>query len=806
MAGCGDNSNSVVCGNGTTEQNGICVADNGGGNSCGTGTVAMGTECVPDGSVICETGTMFDMATGTCVADITGCASGTIIVDGVCKDPADVTADVEEPAEPNDFFLGGTPGQFELPAVGESITFSGCIEPTVVDGVDVADLDSYFFTSAGSALLEITVDGFGGAAGAFRLRAADDELDASGYERFGLNLANDTSSRQVFLPKGADYGIFFGDSRTFLPSAEGPFVAGPAAGGPGACYLATIRNVAIPAATAVTAGTALAGSLNGDAQFLSFTAVADGSIAGSTTSAPSGAVLVDTVLMVNDTYAGSQGRGQRVNGSSVTKNKGGLNIADDIVYVVDPVVNFALNPVDFSHLIAAPSVVALPTDGSTVSVANPGASNLPTLESYLSFEVANDGDVVFLDLDVTSLSTDLDWTIVNENFVEAERVVIAGFSAGEEVGHYQFEQAGTYYIDIRDFSGDAVDPYDIVATQIDHTPTPIVVGTPLLAQVFGADNAEFYTITPNVFEWWNVQGTPTGFNDDMLLEIFGTQTGRLGQTVNANTSVVLVDGEDNIQFLENASPALLQITDDSTNPGAGSAFDLSISDVPFVDLGLVADGAPVNSVVTNSAANVFYLAQASNGEVVNITITGNNGFDPVLVLIDSDGETVLDANIGADSNEKNFRTVVNGRVAFAVRAAAGGDYTIDLSIATLLNLTSAPAAAISDTLPPTVDTIDNADPCTISALNVDVDISHTFIGDLDIVLTSPAGTEVVLHNRSGGGNDDIIGNYNASLTSDEDLGAFVGGEGMGTWTMTITDNAGGDDGTLNSWGVNLVCE
>ncbi len=791
MAGCGDNSNSVVCGNGTTEQNGICVADNGGGNSCGTGTVAMGTECVPDGSVICETGTMFDMATGTCVADITGCEGGTIIVDGVCKDPADVTADIEEPAEPNDF--AGTPGQIELPAAGAAITISGCIEPTVVDGADVSDFDAFLFNADGPTLLEVTVDGFGGAAGAFQISTGDPELVDAGFQRFGINLANDTSKRQVFLPKATTYGISLGDSRAFF--------FGPA-GGPGACYLATIRNVAIPAATPVTAGTALDGALDGDVQFLSFTAAADGSIVASATTAANESALVDSVLMINDTYINSNaGLGVRDFGAPAANLRGNLNAADTIVYAVDPVINFALNPVDFSHLVSAPAITALPTDGSTVSTPAPGLNSNVALDSYLSFEVANDGDVVFLDLDVTNFSTDIDWSIVDENLETV--ALIAGFSGGAEVGHYQFAQAGTYYIDIRDFGGSAVNPYDVVATQIDHTPIPVVVGDPLLAQAFGADNAKFYTIAPGAFEWWNLQGTPTDFNNNMLLETFDLTTGKLRTEVPLNADLVLVDGEDNFQFLENAEPALFLVSDDADTPAAGATFNFSISENPFVDLGLVADGAPINSVVTNSAANVFYLAQAGNGEVVDITITGNNGFDPILVMIDESGETELDVNVGADTTEQSFRAVANGRVAFAVRAAAGGDYTIDLSIAALH---SAPAAEINNLLAPAVDTIDNVDPCTITALNVDVDISHTFIGDLTMTLTSPLGTEVILHNRSGSFNDDIIGNYNATLTSAEDLTTINGEEGMGIWTLTIVDGFNGDNGTLNTWGINLTCQ
>ncbi|MDR8525225.1 S8 family serine peptidase [Shewanella fidelis] len=92
-----------------------------------------------------------------------------------------------------------------------------------------------------------------------------------------------------------------------------------------------------------------------------------------------------------------------------------------------------------------------------------------------------------------------------------------------------------------------------------------------------------------------------------------------------------------------------------------------------------------------------------------------------------------------------------------------------------------------------VSTIDVADDVQVFGVNADVDISHTWIGDLVVTLTSPAGTEVVLHNREGGNADDIVKNW--------DLSAFNGEIATGTWSLSVSDNVGADTGTLNSWGL-----
>ena len=65
---------------------------------------------------------------------------------------------------------------------------------------------------------------------------------------------------------------------------------------------------------------------------------------------------------------------------------------------------------------------------------------------------------------------------------------------------------------------------------------------------------------------------------------------------------------------------------------------------------------------------------------------------------------------------------------------------------------------------------------TLSALTVDLDITHTWRGDLEVTLISPLGTEVVLHNRGGSSADDLLGNYPGTLevAGPGDLADFIG--------------------------------
>ncbi len=102
---------------------------------------------------------------------------------------------------------------------------------------------------------------------------------------------------------------------------------------------------------------------------------------------------------------------------------------------------------------------------------------------------------------------------------------------------------------------------------------------------------------------------------------------------------------------------------------------------------------------------------------------------------------------------------------------------------------------------------------TIGDLNVSLDISHSFIGDMEIIL-SKGGTSVILFNNSCSGNDNINmvvdeeGNTlvcppfgGNSYVSAESLSALENISLDGTWILTIVDSASGDGGSLNSWGL-----
>lgn len=101
-------------------------------------------------------------------------------------------------------------------------------------------------------------------------------------------------------------------------------------------------------------------------------------------------------------------------------------------------------------------------------------------------------------------------------------------------------------------------------------------------------------------------------------------------------------------------------------------------------------------------------------------------------------------------------------------------------------------------------TIENIKAKVSKNFNLQINIQHPYRGDLKVVLVSPAGTQVVLHDRSGSGADNLTGTYPLDLSPKESLDKIVGEALQGTWKLIVSDGASNDTGSLVSWGIKDV--
>ncbi|WP_199609699.1 S8 family serine peptidase [Flocculibacter collagenilyticus] len=88
------------------------------------------------------------------------------------------------------------------------------------------------------------------------------------------------------------------------------------------------------------------------------------------------------------------------------------------------------------------------------------------------------------------------------------------------------------------------------------------------------------------------------------------------------------------------------------------------------------------------------------------------------------------------------------------------------------------------------------DDITVFGSSTYVNITHTWIGDLVVTLTSPAGTTATLHSNAGGSDDNIDQSFASA--------AFNGESAAGDWTLHVSDHAGQDTGSLNNWALTVT--
>ncbi|MFE2851409.1 M4 family metallopeptidase [Streptomyces lavendulae] len=77
-----------------------------------------------------------------------------------------------------------------------------------------------------------------------------------------------------------------------------------------------------------------------------------------------------------------------------------------------------------------------------------------------------------------------------------------------------------------------------------------------------------------------------------------------------------------------------------------------------------------------------------------------------------------------------------------------------------------------------------------STLKVDVDIKHTYVGDLRVDLVAPDGTVYNLRNRTGGSADNILQSFTVNASSEV---------AQGVWKLRVADLASADTGKIDSW-------
>ncbi|MBL0688585.1 MAG: S8 family serine peptidase [Pseudoalteromonas sp.] len=175
------------------------------------------------------------------------------------------------------------------------------------------------------------------------------------------------------------------------------------------------------------------------------------------------------------------------------------------------------------------------------------------------------------------------------------------------------------------------------------------------------------------------------------------------------------------------------------------------------------------------------LALAADLADASLSATTARPGDEVVLTVATNSETQwgnYDFTVTATTDEQ----VKEQTVSLMLQPAGLNDFTY----------TSDESVAIPDNSPEGASSVITvADDLTIFGTTADVDISHTWSGDLVLTLISAQGNEVTLQSNEGGSQDDIVKAFTSS--------AFNGEVATGDWTLHVEDTAGSDTGTINGW-------
>lgn len=205
--------------------------------------------------------------------------------------------------------------------------------------------------------------------------------------------------------------------------------------------------------------------------------------------------------------------------------------------------------------------------------------------------------------------------------------------------------------------------------------------------------------------------------------------------------------------------------------------------------------------------------QASALSTVEVHIVHSWTADLQIQLIAPDGSSyVLFENSSGSGNGSLDLTstldlsseVASGLWRLRVQDVIGGDsgyldsWTLNLSSPT--PVPGCTGSNQNDVLVPDLSTVTSAVVISGCARNgtatssVAVRIVHWYIGDLVVTLIAPDGSTYVLHDRAGGGTDNIDRSYTVNLSSEA---------ADGVWRLRVQDASGGADGYLDGWSLTL---
>jgi subtilisin-like proprotein convertase family protein len=301
-----------------------------------------------------------------------------------------------------------------------------------------------------------------------------------------------------------------------------------------------------------------------------------------------------------------------------------------------------------------------------------------------------------------------------------------------------------------------------------------------------------------------------GFNSSTSFSATGTPN---GSTVSFSPNPISTSGTVTMT-LGNISSALgdFQIIVNATSGEVTKTvpFYLSILLTPVVLT------SPANNSTGASSNSNLSWTSSLDATSYDVQVATNNTFT---AIVSSGNVTTNSYSVtGLSANTTYFwRVLPKNLTCTGVYGSAFQFTTGSISCATTPS-SNVPVSISASGTPTITSTLNIPVGASITDLNVILNISHTWISDLTVTLTSPTGTVVTLFTGICTDSDNAVATFDDSgvaiicganpaisgtVTPNSSLAAFNGQNSTGVWTLTISDAFNHDGGALNSWSLNM---
>ncbi|HWB21117.1 MAG TPA: proprotein convertase P-domain-containing protein [Phycisphaerales bacterium] len=376
---------------------------------------------------------------------------------------------------------------------------------------------------------------------------------------------------------------------------------------------------------------------------------------------------------------------------------------------------------------------------------------------------------------------------------------------------------------------------DTIGRGISVSPSGIIVSEGVVGGPF-TNSSTVYTLsnTTGSSANYNVSIVGGGTAPVTLNGGAGPVSGSLANGGTVNVTVALAAAANSLSAGTYSTDVLFQ---DTTN-------NLSLTSTRQLEIGLVNfSTSPANDLVTGGpvggpfSGTQVYTVTNTKPTAVTVQISANQpwitiigGAGPVNVNLASQGAS-QNVTIGIGGNSNTLaQGLYNGTVSFTSLSGGTGNTTraVQLDVGRFTYIATGLPLAVPDSGSASV-TINVPDTYCVGDVDVELTMTHSWVGDLKFVLShndipvaiiDRPGVPASTNGCSADNFNDIIiddegtlpieNQCTANLTSppnytpNESLSAWDGTQVGGDWTLTISDNASSDTGSLIAWKLKIA--